>query len=199
MTKDYFNDIGYEVLGGYYSPVGDSYGKLGLISAEHRIKMVELASETSDWIMVDSWETQQLNYTRTAEVLHHFNEELNKNRTGQPVKVVFVCGSDLLDSFNKPGVWAEKDIIDICTKYGVGVLAREGVNPELAIWSSDLLYSLRHNIHIIHQWIPNDISSTRIRMALSRGLSVKYLIPDSTLDYILDHKLYRNARSKDNL
>jgi len=195
MSRDYFFDSGYEVLGGYFSPVSDAYGKGGLVSAKHRIKMVQLAVESSDWIMVDEWEARRPQWERTVLVLEHIREELNKNVTGKPIRVVFVCGSDLLESFNRPGVWDKQDIIDICTKFGLAVLSREGNNPESIIWSNDLLYSLKQNIHLIHQWIPNDISSTRVRLALSRGLSVKCLVPDPTLEYIKSNNLYANEKS----
>jgi len=195
MSRDYFNDYGYEVIGGYFSPVADSYGKAGLVSAEHRIKMVQLAAETSEWIMVDDWEARRSDWERTVKVLEHIHEEVNKNVKGKPVRVVFVCGSDLLESFNRPGVWEKQDIIDICSKYGLAVLTREGNNPETVIWHNDLLYSLKHYIHIIHQWIPNDISSTRVRLALSRGLSVNCLVPDQTLEYIKKNNLYSNVKS----
>ena len=40
--------------------------------------MCELAVEnTSSWLMVDAWESLQPGYTRTADVLDHFNEEMN--------------------------------------------------------------------------------------------------------------------------
>jgi len=195
MARDYYNDYGgYEVVGGYFSPVSDSYGKESLVSADHRINMLKLSVESSDWIMVDEWEARRTEWERTVKVLEHFSEEVNKNVKGKKIRVVFVCGSDLLDSFNKPGVWMKQDVIDICTKFGLGVLVREGINPETAIWSNDLLYSLKQHIHIIHQWIPNDISSTRVRLALSRGLSVKCLVPDTTLEYIKSNNLYANVK-----
>lgn len=79
MAKDHFADkIEYELLAGYYSPVSDAYKKEGLAPAAHRVKMCQLAVEsTSDWLMVDSWESRQSTYQRTAVVLDHFNNELN--------------------------------------------------------------------------------------------------------------------------
>jgi len=195
MTRDYFNDCGYEVIAGYFSPVGDGYSKQGLRKGLHRNKMVELATKGSDWVMMDTWEADHTEWTRTITVLDHFNEEVNRNRQGKKVKVVLVCGSDLLESFSTPGVWTDQDIIDICTNHGVGVVAREGSDPVVTIWSNDLLYSLRKQIHIVHQWIPNDISSTKVRLALARGLSVKYLIPDTVLEYINETGLYGNEKT----
>jgi len=56
----------------------DHYKKSGLAPAVHRVKMCELAVEsTSTWLMVDPWEAGQGSYQRTAVVLQHFEEELN--------------------------------------------------------------------------------------------------------------------------
>lgn len=44
---------GYDVLGGYLSPVHEGYGKPGLASAEQRCAMAEAAAATSPLVMVD--------------------------------------------------------------------------------------------------------------------------------------------------
>lgn len=79
MAKDHFTDkTEYELMAGYYSPVSDAYKKEGLAPAIHRVNMCQLGVDsTSDWLMVDSWESRQSTYTRTAVVLDHFNHELN--------------------------------------------------------------------------------------------------------------------------
>lgn len=82
------------------------------MEAKHRVRMCELATESSDWIMVDSWESLQEEYQTTLLVLDHFNYCLNKDlKEGEtPIQVRLLCGSDLLDSFNTPGVWAPEDV-----------------------------------------------------------------------------------------
>jgi nicotinamide mononucleotide adenylyltransferase len=82
------------------------------VEARHRVKMCELATESSDWIMVNPWESMQSEYYTTLVVLDHFYHNLNKNlKEGeQPIQVKLICGSDLLDSFNTPGVWAPEDV-----------------------------------------------------------------------------------------
>lgn len=46
------------------------------------------------------------------------------------------------------------------------------------------------NITVVENWIPNEISSTAMRLYLRRGLSVKYLLTDEVIDYISKYKLY---------
>uniref|UniRef100_A0A672FHD8 Nicotinamide nucleotide adenylyltransferase 1 n=1 Tax=Salarias fasciatus TaxID=181472 RepID=A0A672FHD8_SALFA len=58
LARDHLEDTDrYTVVKGIISPVGDSYKKKGLIEACHRLEMAKLATETSDWITVDSWES----------------------------------------------------------------------------------------------------------------------------------------------
>lgn len=79
MARDYImENTNFEILGGYFSPVSDYYQKQGLAQARHRVRMCELAVEkSSTWLMVDSWESLQTSYQRTAIVLDHFQQELN--------------------------------------------------------------------------------------------------------------------------
>ena len=46
------------------------------------------------------------------------------------------------------------------------------------------------NIDIVPEWITNEISSTKIRRALRRNESVKYLVQEPVIDYIKDRGLY---------
>ncbi|RCH79771.1 hypothetical protein CU098_007498, partial [Rhizopus stolonifer] len=110
MARDHFQERlqEFELLAGYYSPVSDAYMKEGLVEAKHRVKMCQLAVEsTSDWLMVDEWESRQTMYQRTAVVLDHFDHELNtvgggiKTSSGQmkPIKIMLLAGGDLMASF----------------------------------------------------------------------------------------------------
>lgn len=56
----------YQVVGGIISPVGDAYGKQGLVSAKHRVAMAKIALQTSDWVSVDDWESHQPDWTETV-------------------------------------------------------------------------------------------------------------------------------------
>ena len=49
----------------------------------------------------------------------------------------------------------------------------------------------RRNVIVIKQLIYNDISSTKVRLFVKRGMSIKYLLPNSVIQYIYDNKLYR--------
>lgn len=191
----------FEVIGGYYSPVSDNYQKPGLASSFHRVRMCELACErTSSWLMVDAWESLQPNYTRTAKVLDHFNHEINVKRGGvrtvtgesMGVKIMLLAGGDLIESMGEPNVWADADLHHILGNYGCLILERTGSDVRSFLLSHDIMYEHRRNVLVIKQLIYNDISSTKVRLFIRRGMSVQYLLPNSVIRYIQEHGLYVN-------
>jgi len=189
----------FEVIGGYYSPVSDNYRKAGLALAQHRVRMCELACErTSSWLMVDAWESLQGQYTRTAVVLDHFDHEINEVRGGiktkngdfRKVKIMLLAGGDLIESMGEPDVWADEDLHHILGRYGCLIVERTGSDVWGFLLSHDILYKHRKNVVVIKQLIYNDISSTKVRLFIRRGMSVQYLLPNSVIRYITKHNLY---------
>uniref|UniRef100_A0A8I5YMD0 tRNA-uridine aminocarboxypropyltransferase n=2 Tax=Pongo abelii TaxID=9601 RepID=A0A8I5YMD0_PONAB len=59
----------YQVIQGIISPVNDNYGKKDLAASHHRVAMARLALQTSDWIRVDPWESEQAQWMETVKVL----------------------------------------------------------------------------------------------------------------------------------
>ncbi|KAF8963682.1 hypothetical protein BDZ97DRAFT_1904839 [Flammula alnicola] len=198
MAKDFVRqNTDFEIIGGYLSPVSDMYKKPGLLSARHRVNMCTLAAEDSDtWLMVDSWEAFQ-SYQRTAIVLDHFDYEINTVLGGvhtedgehRKVRVMLLAGSDLIGTMSEPGVWSYSDLEHILGRYGCLIVERAGSGMDQA---TDSLARWRSNIHLISQLIQNDVSSTKVRLFLRRGLSVRYLLPNSVVDYIEQHGLYQD-------
>jgi len=196
MAKDYVRqNTNFEIVGGYLSPVSDQYNKPGLLSVRHRVNMCTLAAEqTSSWLMIDSWEAFQ-HYQRTAVVLDHFDYEINTILGGvhtqdgehRDVKVLLLAGSDLISTMSEPGVWAVEDLDHILGQYGTFIIERAGSSMDQA---TDNLARWRNNIHLIPQLIQNDVSSTKVRLFLRRGLSVRYLLPSAVVDYIEENNLY---------
>lgn len=77
--------------------------------------------------MVDPWEPMQKEYIPTAQVLDHFDEQINQVRGGidtgdgnkVPVRIALLAGADLIHTMSTPGVWSEEDLDCILGKYGV--------------------------------------------------------------------------------
>ncbi|KZP27635.1 Nucleotidylyl transferase [Athelia psychrophila] len=196
MAKDYVRqNTEFEVVGGYLSPVSDMYKKPGLLSGHHRSAMCTLAAEqTSSWIMVDTWEAFQA-YQRTAVVLDHFHHQVNDVLGGvhtadgerREVRIMLLAGSDLISTMSEPGVWSYADLDHILGQYGTVIVERTSSDLSRA---TDSLARWRANIHLVSQLIQNDVSSTKVRLFLRRGLSVRYLLPMGVVDYIEREGLY---------
>ncbi|KAJ3141791.1 hypothetical protein HDU90_006136 [Geranomyces variabilis] len=200
MARDYINDTPHlQLLGGYFSPVSDAYNKPGLVPWQHRVAMLEAGCASSDWIMVDSWESRQKEFQRTAWVLDHFDKMVNgdgKAETrGARVRVMLLAGSDLIQSFTVPDLWRDEDLNHIVGDYGCVIIERINSDVQAMLLDHDILHRHRHNVHLVKQHVTNDISSTKIRLFIKRGLSTKYLMPDRVIDYIAKHGLYRGAAS----
>uniref|UniRef100_A0A8D8HB15 Nicotinamide-nucleotide adenylyltransferase n=3 Tax=Culex pipiens TaxID=7175 RepID=A0A8D8HB15_CULPI len=221
IARDHFNQMGTaEVVGGIVSPVHDSYGKKGLVSASHRCTMIKIGLQSSDWVRLSDWETQQEEWTRTRLTLQYHQNYINSvlkdsnsindqqipswlpeglNKMTGHVQLKLLCGADLLESFATPGLWKDEDIEAIIGQHGLVVISRAGSNPEQFIFNSDLLSRYRRNITIVTNWVTNDVSSTLVRRLLGRGLSVKYLLDDYVTEYIKKHLLYGSSSTKFNL
>ncbi|MCO5605910.1 hypothetical protein L7F22_060096 [Adiantum nelumboides] len=181
---------GYHVMGGYMSPANSAYGKQGLVSAEHRIKMCQLAAEGSSFIMVDPWEALQTTYQRTLKVLARVADALQDITSDfGSMRVFLLCGGDLLESFTIPGVWIPDHIETICRDYGLVCLHRGGRDLRNLIQSCELLAKYNENIVVVDNF-ESEISSTRVRENLAKHLPVDDLTPTCVIDYIKAHDLY---------
>ncbi|KAF3453304.1 hypothetical protein FNV43_RR03744 [Rhamnella rubrinervis] len=198
LARDALNSEGFYVIGAYMSPVNDAYKKQGLVSAEHRIQLCNLACKTSKFIMVDPWEAKQSTYQRTLTVLSRLKSFLCERGLipKESLKIMLVCGSDLLQTFATPGFWIPEQVRTICSDYGLVCIRREGQDVEKIISNYEILNENKGNIRVVDEFIPNQISSTRIRHCISRGLSIKYLTADEVIDYIREQNLYLNSNDK---
>ncbi|XP_070615418.1 nicotinamide/nicotinic acid mononucleotide adenylyltransferase 1 isoform X1 [Erythrolamprus reginae] len=226
LARDHLQETGkYKVVKGIISPVGDAYLKKGLISASHRVAMARLATENSDWLEVDDWESSQKEWQETIKVLRYHHQKLKRSypansvedagpppnktsrkrkraagcqlsvRTNQPKRkclpqLKILCGTDVLESFAVPNLWKAEDIQEIVSKHGMVCVSRLGNEAQKFIYESDALWKHKENIDLVEEWITNDISATKIRRALRRGQSIRYLVPDSVQSYIKQHNLY---------
>lgn len=103
---------------------------------------------------------------------------------------MLLCGADVLESFGVPNLWKQEDIAEIVGHYGLVCITRSGSDPNKFIHQSDVLWKHRKKIHVVPEWVSNDISATHVRRALRRGQSIRYLLPDSVVHYIQENDLY---------
>ncbi|TMS09422.1 Nicotinamide/nicotinic acid mononucleotide adenylyltransferase 3 [Larimichthys crocea] len=213
LARDHMHSTGqYQVVGGIVSPVSDGYGKQGLVLAKHRIAMAKLALQSSDWVKVDEWESQQPDWTETVVTMrYHYGRILEQfeQRTVTHVdsttplsspspQLKLLCGADFLDTFKIPGLWRDDHVQEVAGRFGFVCVSRGGLEPERVVHESDTLSRHSQNIFLVREWVKNETSATEVRRALRRGLSVKYLIPDSVIEYIHQHNLYTEDSERRN-
>ncbi|KAL8264250.1 hypothetical protein R6Q59_022380 [Mikania micrantha] len=198
LARDALNSKGFHVVGGYMSPVNDAYNKKGLLPAGHRISMCQLACKSSEFIMVDTWEAKQSSFQRTLTVLSRIRSFFCDSGMipNAFLKVMLVCGSDLLESFGTPGAWIPEQVRTIIRDYGVVCIRREGQDIEKIISNDEILREYKSNIEVVNEIVPNRISSTIVRDCISRGLSVKYLTSDEVIEYVKQNQLYMNTATR---
>ncbi|XP_072888320.1 nicotinamide/nicotinic acid mononucleotide adenylyltransferase 1 isoform X1 [Hemitrygon akajei] len=105
-------------------------------------------------------------------------------------ELMLLCGADVLESFGVPNLWKNEDLEEILGRFGLVCISRQRCNLQKCIYESDLIWRFREKIHLVTEWIDNDTSATKVRRALRRGQSVRYVIPDPVIDYIQQHRLY---------
>jgi len=200
LARDYYHLRSIQVLEGILSPVSNSYGKPGLVEAKHRIEMLEAAIPNDPWRRADSWEASQTSWTRTKLVLEHHHEEAKK-RFGEDTEIKLLSGADVVRTMLNPDIWKPTDVEDIMTNFGVPCINRL-ITPEpgksgatLTDVTEGLPDLWKKHIDVIQDWVVNDISATNIRKKLETGGSVKYVVPDGTIEVIRKYGLYNSNKT----
>ncbi|KAI6176627.1 Nicotinamide-nucleotide adenylyltransferase [Aphelenchoides bicaudatus] len=201
-ARDYIEKtLGHSVFEAVFSPFSSRFGQSTLISNDHRIRMLELATQDSDWIGVSNWQCRQQTPQNYLKVLQHLREEYTQRLGPNSVQLVLVCGSDFLDALSMPNFYIDRqeelsneDIEDIVANYGLIALTRPNTSPYKAIYSSDILRKYEKNIYVINDEVSlSSLSSNRLRMAIRRGESVRYCMSDNVIEYICRHNLYKST------
>lgn len=106
-----------------------------------------------------------------------------------PVFVLIICCSGLSPQYNSLKLINSlpTQLERILGRYGAVIVERTGTDTEQALAN---LAPWRDNIFLVPQTITNDVSSTKVRLFLKRGMSVRYLLPATVVEYIESHHLY---------
>lgn len=178
------------------------------ISAQQRLEMVRLGLSGNSLLRLDEREIFKQTPCYTLETLAELRREL-----GWKQPLCLLMGADAFWGLPTWYHWRELfDLAHIVVAHRPGFIGEDvgalrpgffgekwpaGFPSEL---HEELEKRLRHDVKALHQspagMIVNhpvtalDISSTRIRALLRQGLSPRYLLPDTVLDYIFANNLY---------
>ena len=164
------------------------------ISAQQRAEMVRLAITDNSSFVLDDRELHRTGASYTIDTLQSLRDEL-----GTTASITLFMGSDAFTKFDTWHRWQE--IIHLCH---IALVQRPQLRGHDATLSKTLetflhnhysenpddIHDLPAGIVTMRQITALDISSTAIRNALKSNDSVRYLMPDSVIDYIRSNRLY---------
>lgn len=145
---------------------------------EHRLPMLELAIAGNDKFVISRVDVDRPGPHYTVDMIRILQEQ-------QPdTEFYFLMGGDSLHHL--PQWYHPLEMIALCK---LAVMARPGteVEPDLRA-----LPGLAERVVVIDSPMLG-FSSTEVAERLEAGKSVRYLVPDSVLTYIQDHRLYQNG------
>lgn len=153
-----------------FVPVGKPWQKLPPVaSGRQRKEMLELATTSNSNFVVSSIEIERSKTTYTIDTV----EELLQQDSNQEISLLL--GKDTAETLD---TWHSAS--DLILKTKILVVARE----------SDEIPMLSYDFEFLRMPLTN-ISSSEIREAVFKGLSVSDLVPAAISQYIFDQKLYK--------
>lgn len=157
--------------------------KIGEVATEahHRLKMVELAIEGNPGFEVSTVELDREGPSYSIDTIRELKKIYGDSQTA------LIMGFDsLLELYSWKNYQSILDETKIITAFrpGYPILSNEQNWPSF-------LEAYRKQILILEAPLL-DISSTWLRVELMLGRSVKYLVPDPVIDYIISKGLYRD-------
>ena len=164
-----------------FMPSGISYMKeqSAILDGRTRLEMTRLATEDNPHFRVSSLEVEREGYTYTSDTLRQLTGE------NPDTDYYFLVGADTLFSIES---WREPEEI-----FHMAVLAaavRDDCDLAALEKQADRLKELYNAKIVLLPAGRIEISSSRIRERISRGLSVRYMVPESVRLYMEENRLY---------
>ncbi|MEO8396688.1 MAG: nicotinate (nicotinamide) nucleotide adenylyltransferase, partial [Chloroflexota bacterium] len=147
---------------------------------DHRLPMLERAIADNERFAISRVDVDRPGPHYTVDMIRILQEQ-------QPeTEFYFLMGGDSLH--NLPSWHRPEALIALCK---LAVMSRPGgeVAPDII---GNILPGLADRVVVIDSPMLG-FSSTEVADRLETGKSVRYLVPDSVLTYIQDHRLYQNA------
>ncbi|MGD7043025.1 nicotinate (nicotinamide) nucleotide adenylyltransferase [Jeotgalibacillus proteolyticus] len=151
-----------------------------LTANHHRMKMVELAIEDNPKFVTDATEME-------AAAWHSYTYFTMKTLKAKypDDELYFVMGAD-----NLPGLPTWEYGKELIESNRFVVMGREGFDMSDIIARDALLTKNEDRFDFLSKGVTVETSSAFIRSRILNGLSVRYLVPDKSLEYALENNLY---------
>ena len=166
------------------------------VAARQRLELVRLATADNPRFSVDPAEVEADRPSYTVPTLERLRRP---DVLGGERPLVLLLGAD---AFAGVAAWHRWETLFELAH--VAVAHRPGYCLEASALSAPLARTLKQRLSldpavlaaspagriVTFAMTPLDISATRIRAALSKGESVRYLLPDALIGYLQNHRLY---------
>lgn len=161
---------------------------------QRRLDMVRLATEYKPGFVLDDREIRRGGASYTVDTLAELRAELGIN-----VGLYLLLGADAFMCLPDWHEWQrlfELAHLVVACRPGVHLVAAD-MGPELlAHWQqrkTNVLHDTPSGSIIEFAMTPTDISASQIRKRLATGQSVRGLVPNTVLNYILQQHLYERS------
>lgn len=168
----------------WFMPAGNpphKRNRIGRASDEQRVEMVRRAISSNPHFVLSLEEMNEDGYSYTYRTLERLNAQYTRS------EFYFIIGADSLFDFD---TWREPQrIADACK---IVVATRNQISPEVF---ESVLNQRREQFHgsFLKLDTPNlDISSQTIRSWIKEHQTVRYYLPESVRNYIIDQRIYED-------
>ncbi len=169
LAEEVRNVLRYDVV--LFIPTNIPVHKMSsdIVEARHRLQMLRIALDPYSNFRVEDCEIQRRGRSYTIDTIVELEKKYNwVERPG------FIIGDDLATTFH---TWKESEkLVDLVDLIVVHRLYRERVR-----------LGYRHT-YVDNFMLP--ISSSEIRKRIREKRTVKFLLPDDVLNYIIENELY---------
>lgn len=149
------------------------------VTEDDRVNMIELAIKDNSNFVLSKEELKREGTTYTVDTLEHLTERHSD------YMFYFIMGADSLYHIES---WREPERIFELARI---VVAGRGGSGSSSLESQIEYLEDKFNARISKLDAPMlDISSNDIRRRVIHGQSIRYLLPDSVRDYIINHNIY---------
>lgn len=162
-----------------FVPVSTKYNKKGLASNEDRLNMVKAVCKENEGFEVSDIELKDAVQPFTVETLNYLYQKYHQT-------LYFVIGTDNLKQLR---TWNKAD--ELVTKYKFIILERDEDKMDEIIGDDEFLSKYRQAFIKFNNPIRTNLSSSYVRAQIKEGKSIKYLTPDSVIEYIKERELYK--------